>query len=103
MQNKNYTPGEWKTERSHSGRIIYSETQRDFDTKERRILAFLTRNEAQFPVEQADCNGKLMAASPALLSALIAMFNKYGDKSAFPTCDASISARAAILKAEGAP
>lgn len=50
-----------------------------------------------------DANARLIAAAPDLLAALVGMMNKYGDKSAFPTCDASISARAAILKAEGAP
>jgi hypothetical protein len=38
---------------------------------------------------------------PELLAALTAMMNLYGDKSPHPTCDASISARAAIAKAEG--
>jgi len=33
---------------------------------------------------------------------LIGMMNRYGDKSPHPTCDASISARAALSKAEGA-
>jgi hypothetical protein len=46
-------------------------------------------------------NGHLIAAAPDLLAALVAMLNRYGDKSAFPTCDASISARAAIAKAQG--
>ena len=35
------------------------------------------------------------------LAALKAMMNRYGDKSKHPFCDASISARAAISKAEG--
>jgi hypothetical protein len=38
---------------------------------------------------------------PELLAALIGMMNRYGDKSPHPTCDASISARAALAKAEG--
>lgn len=46
-------------------------------------------------------NGHLIAAAPDLLGALIGMVSKYGDRSSFPTCDASISARAAISKAEG--
>jgi hypothetical protein len=39
--------------------------------------------------------------TPELLAALTAMMNRYGDKSPHPTCDASISARAALAKAEG--
>jgi hypothetical protein len=46
-------------------------------------------------------NARLIAAAPDLLAALVAMLNRYGDKSAFPMCDASISARAAIAKAKG--
>ena len=46
-------------------------------------------------------NARLIAAAPELLAALIAMMNRYGDKSDHPFCDASISARAAISKAEG--
>lgn len=46
-------------------------------------------------------NARLISAAPDLFGALIGMVNKYGDKSQFPTCDASISARAAISKAEG--
>lgn len=65
-----HSSGTWMTERANSGRIIYTETQRDFETKEVRTLAFLVRNEAQFPVEQADANGRLMAAAPDLLAAL---------------------------------
>ena len=45
-------------------------------------------------------NARLIAAAPELLAALIAMMNRYGDKSEHPFCDASISARAAISKAE---
>jgi hypothetical protein len=48
-----------------------------------------------------EANARLIAAAPDLLAALIGMVNRYGDKSAHPTCDASISARAAIAKAEG--
>jgi len=44
---------------------------------------------------------RLVAAAPELLAALKAMMNRYGDKSEHPFCDASISARAAIVKAEG--
>lgn len=96
-----HTPGPWMTQRSHSGRTIYAETQRDFEIKETRILAFMVRNEAQFPVEQSDANARLIAAAPELLAALIGMVNRYRDKSLHSTCDASISARAAISKAEG--
>ena len=46
-------------------------------------------------------NARLIAAAPELLAALVGIMNRYGDKSAHPTCDASISARAAIAKAEG--
>jgi hypothetical protein len=46
-------------------------------------------------------NAYLIAAAPELLAALKAMMNRYGDKSEHPFCDASISARAAISKAEG--
>ena len=46
-------------------------------------------------------NMRLVAAAPELLAALKAMMNRYGDKSEHPFCDASISARAAIVKAEG--
>lgn len=45
-------------------------------------------------------NARLIASAPALLSALVGMMNRYGDKSAHPTCDASISARAAIARAQ---
>jgi hypothetical protein len=48
-----------------------------------------------------DNDARLIAAAPDLLAALIAMMNRYGDKSPHPTCDASISARAALAKAEG--
>ena len=72
MSAAQHTPGPWKTQRVHSGRIIYTETQRDFETKETRTLAFLVRNEAQFPVEQSDANGRLIAAAPDLLAALYA-------------------------------
>lgn len=50
---------------------------------------------------EARANARLISAAPDLLGALIGMVNKYGDKSQFPTCDASVSARAAISKAEG--
>lgn len=46
-------------------------------------------------------NARLIAAAPDLLAALKAMLNRYGDKTEHPFCDASISARAAIAKAEG--
>ncbi len=70
-ENTQHTPGPWKTQRAHSGRIVYKETQRNFETNETRILAFLVRNEAQFPVEDSDANGHLIAAAPDLLSAAI--------------------------------
>lgn len=50
---------------------------------------------------ETDANARLLAAAPELLAALIGMMNRYGDKSPHPTCDASISARAAIVKAGG--
>jgi hypothetical protein len=50
---------------------------------------------------QNEANAQLIAAAPDLLAALIAMINRYGDKSEHPFCDASISARAALAKAEG--
>ena len=98
-----HTPGPWKTQRVHSGRIIYNETQRGFETKETRTLAFLVRNEAQFPVEQSDANGRLMAAAPDMLAAL------YASEIALRSClhqnvqiDAAFEqVRAAISKAEG--
>jgi len=65
-----HTPGPWETARSHSGRNIYKQTQRDFDTKETRMLAFLVRNEDYFPVEESDANARLMASAPELLAAL---------------------------------
>lgn len=50
---------------------------------------------------EAEANARLIAAAPDLLAALKAMLNRYGDKTEHPFCDASISARAAIAKAEG--
>jgi hypothetical protein len=50
---------------------------------------------------EAEANARLIAAAPELLAALKAMLNRYGDKTEHPFCDASISARAAISKAEG--
>ena len=43
----------------------------------------------------------ILNAAPELLAALKAMLNRYGDKTEHPFCDASISARAALAKAEG--
>ena len=43
----------------------------------------------------------ILNAAPDLLAALIAMMNRYGDKTEHPFCDASIAARAALAKAEG--
>ncbi len=40
--------------------------------------------------------GATMAAAPALRSALIAMLNRYGDKSPGTTCDASRAAQNAL-------
>ena len=51
--------------------------------------------------EAIEADAILFAAAPELLAALIGMMNRYGDKAPHPTCDASISARAAIVKAEG--
>jgi hypothetical protein len=65
-----HTPGPWESERAHSGRVIYKEIQRDFETKETRMLAFMVRNGDQFPVEESDANASLIAASPDLLTAL---------------------------------
>jgi hypothetical protein len=53
------------------------------------------------PENEVEANALLIAAAPDLLAALVAMMNRYGDKSTHPTCDASISARAAIAKVEG--
>ena len=50
---------------------------------------------------QSDSDARLIAAAPDLLSALIGMMNRYGDKTEHPFCDSSISARAAITKAKG--
>jgi hypothetical protein len=50
---------------------------------------------------EAEANARLIAAAPELLAALKAMLNRYGDKTEHPFCHASISARAAISKAEG--
>ena len=98
-----YTPGPWRTQRVHSGRVIYTETQRNFETKETRTLAFLVRNEAQFPVEQSDANGRLMAAAPDLLAALYA--SEIALRSVLHynvQVDATFEqVRAAISKAEG--
>ena len=52
-------------------------------------------------LEVSEANARLIAAAPELLAALIAMMNRYGDKSEHPFCDASICARAALSKAEG--
>jgi len=82
-------------------------------------LGGLTHQEVQFkapeksnagsPYVKVDCWDEnavksvahLIASAPDLLAALIGMMNRYGDKSPHPTCDASISARAALSKAEG--
>ena len=96
-----HTPGPWQNQRNHSGQVISKKTQRDFETNETKMLCFIVRNEDYFPVEESDANARLIAAAPDLLAALIGMMNRYGDKSPHPTCDASISARAAIAKAEG--
>jgi len=65
------------------------------ETKMRAYLAGL-----EMPKKET-ANARLIAAAPDLLAALIGMMNRYGDKSPHPTCDASISARAALAKAEG--
>jgi hypothetical protein len=51
--------------------------------------------------DEVNANARLIAAAPDLLDALIAMMNRYGDKTKHPFCNASIAARAAIAKAEG--
>lgn len=67
MKTHTHTLGPWQTKRSHSGRVIYKETQRDFETKQTRMLAFMVRNEDLFPVEESDANAYLIAAAPDLL------------------------------------
>jgi len=76
-----------------------------------RIVATIGANEGcnriceissiALPENEVEANARLIAASPDLLTALVGMMNRYGDKSPHPTCDASLSARAAIHKAEG--
>ena len=107
-----HTPGPWMTQRSHSGRTIYAETQRDFEIKETRILAFMVRNEAQFPVEQSDANARLIAAAPELLAELREIESKLSALLCERVLDSTLpefyevrnarnSARVAISKAEG--
>ena len=81
-----HTPGPWKTQRAHSGRIVYKETQRNFETNETRILAFLVRNEAQFPVEDSDANGHLIAAAPDLLAFAERVASWHGDEQGMSAC-----------------
>jgi len=103
-QSTGHTPGPWQTQRSHSGRIIYKETQRDFDTNETRMLAFMVRNEDQFPVEESDANARLIAAAPELLNLLILALPYVEEGEAFNKPDGprlSVQIRALISKAEG--
>jgi hypothetical protein len=96
-----HTPGPWETARSHSGRNIYKQTQRDFDTKETRMLAFLVRNEDYFPVEESDANARLIAAAPELLAALERFAKWYGQNSMPELQGVACDAFQAIAKAKG--
>ena len=83
-----HTPGPW---RYAPGEIVYGPSGETVASC-RFVTNFKDTNVA---------NMRLVAAAPDLLAALKAMMNRYGDKSEHPFCDASISARAAIVKAEG--
>ena len=88
MKTHTHTPGPW---RYAPGEIVYGPSGESVASC-RFVTNFKDTNVA---------NMRLVAAAPDLLAALKAMMNRYGDKSEHPFCDASISARAAIVKAEG--
>jgi hypothetical protein len=93
-----YTKGPWKA-------YFYANDSRG------RIVATIGANDGcnriceispiALPEKEVEANARLIASAPDLLAALVGMMNRYGDKLKHPTCDASISARAAIHKAEG--
>ena len=91
-----HTPGPWKTVLSASTRAV---TTANEAPKQATICRLFSECVAFEPGE-FEANAQLIAAAPELLQALKAMMNRYGDKSEHPFCDASISARAAISKAE---
>jgi hypothetical protein len=95
-----HTSGPWhfETAEDWDGATVYDSTS--------RIVAAcdgcdIPGTGGEVSTNEAKANARLIAASPDLLSALIGMMNRYGDKSEHPFCDASISARAAIAKARG--
>lgn len=90
--NAQHTPGPWNVE---------TRTQRGEFVRTSHITTPDGSHLANIGPCNIDANATLIAAAPDMLAALFGMMNKYGDKSQFPTCDASISARAAISKAEG--
>lgn len=94
--NPKHTPGPWRVDMAKNNAhltSVFSGAERPFLEREWNV-AICTG-------PQSVANARLISAAPDLLAALIGMVSKYGDKSQFPTCDASISARAAISKAEG--
>jgi len=99
MSTQKHTEGPWKsnypliTAQGDMALTVAVVLSRE-DNKARIDSAAKTKDEAM-------ANARLIAAAPDLLSALIAMMNRYGDKTEHSFCDASIAARAAIAKAEG--
>ena len=86
-----HTQGPWEIETKGSRHFI--------DGADQLTVAYVDRAGVR-DRQEIEANARLIAAAPELLAALIGMMNRYGDKSPHPTCDASISARAAISKAE---
>lgn len=96
IMNTRHTPGTWRIDTAQNNThltSVFSGAERPFLEREWNV-AICTG-------PQSGANARLIASAPDLLAALVGMMSKYGDKSAFPTCDASISARAAISKAGG--
>ena len=89
---KEHTKGPWEIETKGSRHFI--------DGADQLTVAYVDRAGVR-DRQEIEANARLIAAAPELLAALIGMMNRYGDKSPHPTCDASISARAAISKAKG--
>ena len=105
MTTKNtHTPGPWTVEscRNEDGSPFLSISgQGPFGAWLADIQPASVNGKPLGVTQRDEANARLIAAAPDLLSALIGMMNRYGDKTEHPFCDSSISARAAIAKAKG--